>query len=450
MDDIHVTVEDEEINFTIDAPKPPSTFLGLEDVDETTFEHHGGDMVRVKTDESGIEFGVGAYTLLPATASVLGGVKQGSGVSIDANGVLSAAGTYTLPVATGSVLGGVKEGDRITIAADGTISADVQTTDISGKVDKVTGSSLVADTEIAKIHAAGSDNQDLSGKQDVLVSATNIKTINSNSLLGSGDLSIVSSGGIASSYIFCEDPMFNGVNASPLLYNVLTPYGANAVVISSFGLYWRSLQAGNAGNALAENAWWTRAWHELEKQSDGGTVGNHTVTTGNNVYVETDRYVTAALATTVIPAGNWKFIIYAKSSLIGLRMQMKADIYRVDSTGTISGTVLGTATTAIFNNPATVGIEASVYISEQTGWSLTDRIGIVISGRRTDDSGTLTWYHDVSQGWASEVNTPLSLLHNQMNGLNQGDYQHLTGFEKTALNAKADKSFAIAMAIAVG
>lgn len=37
------------------------------------------------------------------------------------------------------------------------------TVDISGKVDKVTGKSLVADTEIAKIHLSGSDNQDLSG-----------------------------------------------------------------------------------------------------------------------------------------------------------------------------------------------------------------------------------------------------------------------------------------------
>jgi hypothetical protein len=35
--------------------------------------------------------------------------------------------------------------------------------DITGKVDKVTGSSLVVDTEIAKIHVSGSDDQDLSG-----------------------------------------------------------------------------------------------------------------------------------------------------------------------------------------------------------------------------------------------------------------------------------------------
>jgi len=35
--------------------------------------------------------------------------------------------------------------------------------DVSTKVDKVTGKSLVADTEIAKIHESGSDDQDLSG-----------------------------------------------------------------------------------------------------------------------------------------------------------------------------------------------------------------------------------------------------------------------------------------------
>jgi hypothetical protein len=44
--------------------------------------------------------------------------------------------------------------------------------DLSGKVDKVSGSSLVADTEIAKIHAPHSDDQDLSGKEDVANKST--------------------------------------------------------------------------------------------------------------------------------------------------------------------------------------------------------------------------------------------------------------------------------------
>lgn len=43
------------------------------------------------------------------------------------------------------------------------IASQIPTTDITGKVDKVTGKSLVSDTEISKIHSAGSDNQDLSG-----------------------------------------------------------------------------------------------------------------------------------------------------------------------------------------------------------------------------------------------------------------------------------------------
>ena len=63
----------------------------------------------------------GGYTLPTATESVLGGVRIGSGISIDGNGVISASSGYTLPVATGSVLGGVKIGSGVTIT-DGVIS----------------------------------------------------------------------------------------------------------------------------------------------------------------------------------------------------------------------------------------------------------------------------------------------------------------------------------------
>lgn len=44
-----------------------------------------------------------------------------------------------------------------------TIASLIPTVDISGKVDKATGKSLVSDTDILKIHISGSDNQDLSG-----------------------------------------------------------------------------------------------------------------------------------------------------------------------------------------------------------------------------------------------------------------------------------------------
>ena len=60
---------------------------------------------------------------------------------------------------------------------------------LAGKVDKVTGKELSSndftDAEKTKL-----DGIDLSTKQDTLVSGTNIKTVNSTSLLGSGDVAV--------------------------------------------------------------------------------------------------------------------------------------------------------------------------------------------------------------------------------------------------------------------
>ena len=71
---------------------------------------------------SGITNTSGTIGLAIATASQLGGVKQGSNVTIDAGGVISVAAPYSLPVATTSVLGGVKQGSNVTIGVDGAIS----------------------------------------------------------------------------------------------------------------------------------------------------------------------------------------------------------------------------------------------------------------------------------------------------------------------------------------
>lgn len=144
----------------------------------STFAGRGGAVVPVVGDYSAFYelkgSGGGSYTLPAATASVRGGIRVGSGLTITGD-VLSATGggtpvdaytktesdakyetktdattalalkadktttytktetdaaitaavpaPYTLPVATASVLGGVKQGTNITIAADGTISS---------------------------------------------------------------------------------------------------------------------------------------------------------------------------------------------------------------------------------------------------------------------------------------------------------------------------------------
>ena len=69
------------------------------------------------------------YTLPIASASILGGIKIGSGLSIDAGGIVSAAGTYSLPIASASLLGGIKVGNNLSIDANGVLSStDTNTT----------------------------------------------------------------------------------------------------------------------------------------------------------------------------------------------------------------------------------------------------------------------------------------------------------------------------------
>lgn len=62
--------------------------------------------------------------LAPATASVIGGVKPGTGLSVAADGTLTATGSNP---ATPTVAGVVKPGSGLTVSADGTLTAVVST-----------------------------------------------------------------------------------------------------------------------------------------------------------------------------------------------------------------------------------------------------------------------------------------------------------------------------------
>ena len=74
-------------------------------------------------DENGVLSADGeSYELPVAAADTLGGVKVGSGLSIDANGVLS-GDSYSLPVAGANTLGGIKVGSGLSIDANGVLSA---------------------------------------------------------------------------------------------------------------------------------------------------------------------------------------------------------------------------------------------------------------------------------------------------------------------------------------
>lgn len=114
--------------------------------------------------------GVIGYSLPIATDSALGGIKIGSGLTIDpVTGIVSAAGTYSLPTASDTVLGGVKvDGTTITINGSGVITA------VGGGAGGGAGS-LAITRVVANRTAVAGDNLSVdttAGEIDVTLPAT--------------------------------------------------------------------------------------------------------------------------------------------------------------------------------------------------------------------------------------------------------------------------------------
>lgn len=159
-----------------------------------------------------------------ATADTLGGIKVGAGLSINPDtGVLSTTGGGTADsVEWDNVLSKpddiVNITERLATKLDtATYNVDKPTfalkteipnisglatkTELSGKLDTATYNSEKASFETKENAAATyqvkgdyATTAQLNSKQDTLVSGTNIKTINGNSLLGKGDITIQAGG----------------------------------------------------------------------------------------------------------------------------------------------------------------------------------------------------------------------------------------------------------------
>lgn len=133
-----------------------------------------------KTKLNGIETNANNYSLPTASANDLGGIKVGSGLSIDSNTGELSADQYQLPIASSSTLGGVIVGAGLSVASDGTIS----TTGGGG------GSSTLSGLEDVDISSPQAD-------QILKYDSTNSKWINasgggggSSSLAGLSDVTI--------------------------------------------------------------------------------------------------------------------------------------------------------------------------------------------------------------------------------------------------------------------
>jgi hypothetical protein len=125
-----------------------------------------------------------AYSLPTATASVLGGVKIGSGLSIDGSGVVTAAGTYTLPAATVSTLGGVIVGTGLAVTS-GTVSVSYGT---SSSTACVGNDSRLSDARTPTAHASTHQTGGADAVSSVMVTTSSLTADQNDWAIGTGDV----------------------------------------------------------------------------------------------------------------------------------------------------------------------------------------------------------------------------------------------------------------------
>lgn len=102
---------------------------------------------------------------------------------------------------------------------------------------KINGTTKNPSSGIVDLGTVITQHQNISGKQDKLVSGTNIKTINGESILGGGDITIISSGGSggASSSVYHEVNHGNGDTTFTLTPNTFHVWDKVTSLTLNFG-----------------------------------------------------------------------------------------------------------------------------------------------------------------------------------------------------------------------
>lgn len=166
------------------------------------------------------------YTLPVATASVLGGVKIGSGISVDGDGVISASAGYTLPNATTTTLGGVIVGTGLSVSS-GTVSLAAH-----ASTHQTGGSDAVA-------NVVNSPSQITANQNDYTLPSADIVRLDANA---ARDITGFTAGTSGQSVLLVNV----GTNAITLKHQNTSSTAANRIVIPWAGDYVLDASGGSA------------------------------------------------------------------------------------------------------------------------------------------------------------------------------------------------------------
>ena len=344
---------------------------------------------------------------------------------------------------------GTNTGDQTNITGN---AATVTTNaNLTGVVTSIGNTTSIANSAITNAMLFNSSVANLSGtntgdnatnsqysglatsKQDTLVSGTNIKTINSTTLLGSGDITTgtVTSVGVSmpSAFSVASSPITTSGTIAITGAGVVSQYVRGDGSLANFPL---SSGGGSSisyylNGSVAQGTLGGVAFKEINKTPVIGV--------GTNFTISADGYIQSFITDAndpnqlLIPGGNWNFETYFNASSAGGSPSFYVELYKYD----------GTSLTLIASNSATPeyitgGTNIDLYITAlavpQTVLTLTDRLAVRFYV--TNSSRTITMHTENSH--LSQMITSFTTGLTALNGLTEQIQSLATGTTGTDFN----------------
>jgi len=314
--------------------------------------------------------GGGTVTSVAALTLGTSGTDLSSSV---ANGTTTPVITLNVPDASATARGVISTSPQ-TIAGDKTFTGTT-----SGITKSMVGLNNVDNTSDINKPVSTATQTALNLKQDTLVSGTNIKTINSTTLLGSGN---ITTGTVTS--VGVSMPSAFSVASSPITTSgtiAITGAGVVSQYVRGDGSLANFPQSSGGGSSVS---------YYLNGSVAQGTLGgvafkeiNKTpiIGAGTDFTISADGYIQSFITDAndpnqlLIPGGNWNFETYFSASSTGGSPSFYVELYKYD----------GTSLTLIASNSTTPesitgGTAIDLYITAlsvpQTVLTLTDRLAI--------------------------------------------------------------------------
>ena len=321
-----------------------------------------------------------------------------------------------------------------------TSGADATTADIADSTNKryVTDANLTVIGNTSGTNTGdNATNSQYSGlatsKQDTLVSGTNIKTINSTTLLGSGD---ITTGTVTS--VGVSMPSAFSVASSPITTS-------GTIAITGAGVVSQYVRGdGSLANFPMTSGGGSSVSYYLNGSVSQGTLGgvafkeiNKTpiIGGGTDFTISADGYIQSFITDAndpnqlLIPGGNWNFETYFSANSVGGSPSFYVELYKYD----------GTSLTLIASNSGTPesitgGTNIDLYITAlsvpQTVLTLTDRLAIRFYV--THSGRTITMHTENSH--LCQVITSFTTGLTALNGLTEQIQSLATGTTGTDFN----------------